>query len=349
MKFSKEESKLVLEAIALVLGVRNKMSNLDAIKYCIDTSESNSKTQKILVAIKKDIESGDLPSDAFEKYDLLSEVEATKYKSYKDDRHIVINKIIEERKHVDRFEPPFSKLFRRLAFVFIVSSVGLYFAQGWLIDNMSDYLRSEGVRNPIEEIPFFIKNVEFNFVLVGLFFVLSFGTNRLYKHYYNNDRKVVYKYFPVKQYDDLPDMFDTMHNYHKGIKETNKVFLKMSILKPYRGLRNMFLELDEATRDIDSTYYDIFGKYNFSKKITEFIAIIDDKDILKNFSDASKLAKDVGNKEFEKFLAKVDAIAEYVPYTLFALIFGTIAYYMGALDYSMDIGALTSTNIGGIR
>ena len=345
LKFRSDESMLILKAISKVLMVRKNMSNLDAIRYCTSIFTKNKRVLKILVAIKKEIEEGMLSSDAFEKFGLLSEVETAKYKSYKDERHEIIKKIIEQRAHLDRFEPPFKRLFRRVLFVLVVAVVGIYFSQDFLIEKMSDYLRSKGVHSPIEQIPFFIKDTELNLLILGVFFGVSYGISWVYRHYYKNERNVVYKYFPIKQYDDLPGMFETMFNYHRGIKQTNKVFLQMSILKPYRGLENMFKDLDEATRDIGSTYSEVFERYNFSKEITEFIAIIDDKDILSNFNEVSLYAKEIGVEKFEKFSTKINAIAEYIPYFLFAVIFGVIAYYMGALDYSLDISSIRNAGM----
>lgn len=342
-KFDSNQSVLILTSILEVLKVSNGISNLDAIKYCVRIFDDNKRVQDLLVQMKKEINEGMLASDAFEKYGLLSSIEAEKYKSYKDERHVIIKKIIDGRKHINRFEPPLKSLYRRVFFSLCLIVGILYFSSDYLIKTISDKFLEKGIKNPEDHIPFFLTNMELNLVILAVVFSFGFLIKYYYLHLYNNDRKQLYSYFPIKQYDDLPDMFDTMHNYHKGLGSTSKVFSKMAILKPYRGLKEMFESLEKATTQKELSFYWIFSDYKISKRITEYIAIIDDKDILSHFDKVSDLAKGVGEEKFAKYLMIVGAISNYFPYFLVSSFFIYVSYLTGGLDYT---GMLNITSVG---
>ena len=216
-----------------------------------------------MTLIQKDLRLGLQASDVFEVYGLLSSVEAMKYKNYSGLKSEIIELILKERGITEQFEPPIRKLFLSVFLTLSAIVSVLYLYQDEIIEKLVEQANMNASKDPYSELPLIVKSMSFNFLILGGFFMVCLCVFLLYKYFYNHDRKFIYKYIKLKEYDDSPLMFSIMFNFHKHYGQTNIVFKEMQLLAPYKGLGKMFEDLETATTDSDSTYYDIFKSMVF--------------------------------------------------------------------------------------
>ena len=339
-KLTKSESTKILESIRLLLETNKGMPLIQAIEFNIKIFSSNKRISKILGIIREELRLGIGVSETLEIYGLLTPIECVKFDNYSGEIYVTIGKILVDRKSTNRFNPPLKSACIKIYLTLVLMAGSLYYFQDFLITKLTDQFTSNGIKNPMEEIPLIIKSTSFNLtilaVLAGLYFLIAY----IYNYYYQNKRDVIYKLIKLKELDDSPLMFETMGNFYGKIKETNRVFEKMAVLPPYVGLRRMFNDLSDATSDYDSTYHDIFRKYGFSKDVCELISIYENGVILEKFIHLGNYSKDIADKKLKQYQSLMAGVGSLGPYVLFMILTSYISYLFG-----IDMDALSFTGI----
>lgn len=316
-KLTKRESTLILTSMQNVLENVPGFTPLKAIKYCIELHHKNSRIKKIMTAMYSDIrESPEMSLDVYELYRLMTPTEAAKYGTNNNGSSEAAEKIksiLEVRSVSKRFEPLVRSLFQWTLLGAIATFAALYFGAPWLVESLTDTFSVNGIKDPLEQIPFYLINRELNLYMIIGIIIIVFLSVYFYVHNYINNRRLIYKIFNLKSYDDIPIMFETMKNIYKSQKETIKVFRVMGNLSTYKGLSGMFLELEESVSDSTQSYYDIFMKYSVPHSVCLIIKANEAATLMDNLDGIINSAKAEGEAKFASANKIVTILGMFFP------------------------------------
>lgn len=321
-KFTRKESMQILKGIAIILKTNQGLGFAQALDINLQKFEDNKRVKTLLTRLREDIQGGLDIGEAFELYGLLNEVESVKFRSYSGALYQKLLEILKERSTTEQFEPPVRAMFITYFIAFSALIALIYFMQDFLIEHLIDQNTTNGHKDPYSQIPFFIKHIEIDLMFLAGFAGLILLIVSIYRYYYNNDRGVIYKFINLKEYDDAPLMFLTLYNFHNHYKSTDKAFAQMRQLKSYRGLDQMFIELEEASTDFHATHYDIFKKYGFSKDIVALVQIFEEGNLLENFKELSDYVKEEHGEKltnYKKSMASFSSIGPYIIFVVFSV------------------------------
>ena len=153
----------------------------------------------------------------------------------------------------------------------------------------------------------------------------------IYNWYYNNNRKVIYKLFKKKAYDDIPRLFQIMSKMKiSGRYNTIDIFNHMGNSKSYKGLAQLFYSLHEASLSKDELYPH-FKAAGFPKDIVLLIHAKEDTDFWRGISSLIKFAQDRAEVEYTKMRGIFSLVSMVLPWIYPTYLMMAISFvYMGA-------------------
>lgn len=337
-KLTPKESSLVLNAAIIILKTQSGFSPLQALMFCEQTFSNKKRIRDILNKMNNDIKDGSLEvSEAFEFYGLLNSTESVKYNSSNKYAYEALKSIFDERKYSSRFEPTLVWFFVKVLIAMAVVVIAVFYFEDDIKSELIERYLVNGISNPQEALPFIVKESMNNLYILILISIFFAGIVFWYKKQYKNNRKLIYKLFPLKAYDDMPIMFETMKNFFKTKKEHTAVFQEMRNLSCYSGLSKMFEDLRESSLDSDGTFYDIFEEHKFPKDICVLVQVNESGEFLDNLDGIIEYAKEQGNEKFILFKGLFKFLGTYVP--LFIILGAIISI---SLEFSSDVASITS-------
>jgi len=251
--------------------------------------------------------------------------------------------IIKLREFGSQYENILIRAYRLTILVILATSGAMWFYAKDIEDKLKEITVSfsQGTVTPemFDYIPAYITNPSIHIYIAAITIFVVFLVISLYSYYYNNNRKVIYKLFYKKAYDDIPKMFYLMTGIKKGGRGTTvQIFDKMRYIEDYKGLIKMYNELHEAVYTRES-YYEIFARYGFPDDIVIKIQSREQTNFWDGMDAIIEFAKTRANNEYAKLDKTMQGIAMFL-WMLYP------SYYLFHLSYIFSIAGSSNAALG---
>jgi len=334
---TKAESTIILQSMANFLAGGSTI--LESVEFTRDMFDGDhvgktlnpyfmsrdAKLYRILQRVILETREASIPvEEALTTYKILSEDEKFVIQNPTEKPVVLIKKIIKERKSEGRFESIMKKCFRTSFYFAYIVCIAMIWYRDTMVEKIKETQDSFSLKvdldTPINIIPYYLENkFFFAFLLIGLL-ILYYGSGYLFKYYYDNDRKIIYKYFPIKAWDDVPIMLQLMHSIRKANSTTTiKIFEILENNKSYNGLKEMFQRLQEH-ESIREPKFILFEEYKFPKEVSLLVRAREntssDKstDFWYEFENFVEFAKSTASDKFDAMQSKMEIIPIALPY-----------------------------------
>lgn len=328
-KLTKQESTKVLKTMSGFLG-----SGETAITSLVFAGETfGGKIKKVADKIEDDYSHNSIPlRESLEAYGILSQEEATILGNKDTNTYEAINNIIKLREYGDKYESIIiSGIYSTILLAFATFISIFYFSKtikDYLVELKESMVTDPSVGADLSFIPSYLNDPSILLIYSGVLAFLLITVPTLYSYFYKNNRKVIYKIFKKKPYDDIPRLFHIMTGMKfSGSKNTIQVFESLKDNKEYTGLSVMFQELEDAVIAHDP-YYEIFEKYGFPKDITIMIQSKEKTELWDGIEELIKYATNKAQEEFIKMKKAWSTASMFLPWII-------PSYYMFSLSVAL--------------
>lgn len=333
---SDEESRVFLEALRNYLS--SGKTSLAASRLIAELFESEEgisaflikigllKRSNISYVVNKVIERIEEENEdiyaLFVEYNILKDNEKDLMNSRIDSPIKVINKILADRNKSNRFEKSMGKLFLYPYYVMLASLALVYWLAPYIKEQVSNAQDSfnakmsiDGIEGVENMLPIYIENQNILFLWAAITIGLYLGTVYLYKYTLTHKRELIYSFFNIKTWDDIPKMLELMYNMKnsKSSKTLVEIFENLSEKKEFKGLDTFFRKLSDAHREKESLS-DMFKEHNFPREFNILIKSREDNNFWYMFENVIEYANETSQSKFDKLDFKLKVINTFLPY-----------------------------------
>ncbi len=335
---NKSESTIILEAMANFLAGGSTI--LESIEYTRDMFDGDhagkpvnpyfmskdAKLYRVLQKVILDIREASISAEeALATYKVLTDDEKFVLQNPTEKPVILLKKILLERKTEGRFEAIIKKAFRTTFFLSYLVSGAMIFYRETIVDSIKQTQETFAVKadlspDAVNIIPFYLSNEYFFIVVLAFSLMLYYGTGFLFKYFYENDRRIIYKFLNIKAWDDIPPMLQLMYSIKKSSSVTTvKIFEILEDKKSYNGLRMMFQRLQEH-ESIREPKFTLFEEYHFPKEMSLLVRARENTSSGRNtdfwyeFENFIEFSKSTAKSKFDDMEAKMQIIPIALPY-----------------------------------
>lgn len=334
---NKTESTVILQSMSNFLAGGSTI--LEAVEFTRDMFDGDhvgktlnsyfmsrdAKLYRILQRVIIETREASVPiEEALATYKILSEDEKFVIQNPTEKPVVLIKKIIKERKAEGRFEKIMKKSFRTTFYFAYIVCIAMIWWRDVMVEKIKETQDSFSIKadleTPINIVPYYLDNQWFFIVLLLFLLILYYGSAYTFRYFYNNDRKVIYKYLPIKSWDDIPVMLQLMHSIRKANSTTTiKIFEILENNKSYNGLKVMFQRLQEHEA-IREPKFVLFEEYKFPKEVSLLIRARENTssgkstDFWYEFENFIEFAKSTAEDKFDELESKIQIVPIALPY-----------------------------------
>jgi len=243
-KVSKNVKEMILENIVLISS--SSLAIDEIIDILIEDYDKNLNARQLLASIKEEYLNAKISlGQIFLNYGFIEKKEILLFENNEDDI-LAMKSVLKLRVNQEGSaeKTVFFIFFTPFLWLFIFFTI-ISFASGAIKATIQSILVPlQSIISTLKiDYPVYIENEWFGYMVSILMIAIALGIIYSYYWYREHNLKVVYEIFPIKAYEDMPIILNTMQTLHEAGKKELDTASMLSVNIEPKGLRKGFREM----------------------------------------------------------------------------------------------------------